>query len=150
DFDYRALLDTMADAVLACGTDWTVVYANAAVEGLLGWSAPALVGQSLEVIIPQRLREGHREGLARYLETRPPTSLGRPTRMPAVTRDGLEIEVELTISQAPGPDGQVLLLGSLRDLRDRVELESQLTLTRYLRATARAATHLGGAADIAQ
>ncbi len=145
EFDFHRLMETLADAVLACDAQGRVVYANGAVERLLGWSAADLIGLPLEqTIVPARLRAGHVAGVARFLQTGETHIFGRAVRLPALRRDGSEVEVELTLSHLRDGDGHELLIGALRDLADRVELERQVTLSRYLQATAQAASRLGG------
>jgi PAS domain S-box-containing protein len=124
--DYRSVLNGFADAVIAADEHGMIVFANAAAERLLGWDDGGLVGQPLVAIQPERLRDAHRGGFKRYLDTRVPRLLGRPVRVPALRRDGAEVDVELVISAHP-LDGQgELFVAALRDLRDRVELERQL------------------------
>ena len=124
--DYRSVLKGFADAVIAADEHGTIVFANTAAERLLGWDDGGLAGQPLVAIQPERLRDAHRGGFKRYLDTRVPQLLGRPVRLPALHRDGSEIDVELVISAHP-LDGQgELFVAALRDLRDRVELERQL------------------------
>lgn len=60
-------------------------------------------------------------------------------------RDGTELEIELTLA-APAPN---VFVASMRDLRDRVELERRLTVTKYMRAATRAAAKLTARLDLA-
>ncbi|HEU5116417.1 MAG TPA: PAS domain S-box protein, partial [Isosphaeraceae bacterium] len=147
EFDFRLLLETLPDAVLACNAAGRVVFANASVERLLGWSAAELVGHPLDLVIPERLREAHQQGLSRFLQTHQARIMGRAVRLSALNRDGQEVEIELTLSNVQA-DGEVLLIGSLRDMRERLELQRQTTLTQYLKVTARMATLLGDLVDL--
>jgi len=140
--DYRSVLYGFADAVVVADEHGRIVFANPAAERLLGWDDGGLVGQPLVAIQPERLREAHRNGFQRYLDSRVPQLLGRPVRVPALRRDGSEIDVELVISAHPLNGHGELFVAALRDLRDRVELERQLTVGRYLKAANRAAEQL--------
>src|SRR6266498_1097321 len=140
--DYRSVLYGFADAVVVADERGRIVFANPAAERLLGWDDGGLVGQPLVAIQPERLREAHRNGFQRYLDSRVPQLLGRPVRVPALRRDGSEIDVELVISAHPLNGHGELFVAALRDLRDRVELERQLTVGRYLKAANRAAEQL--------
>ncbi|HEX5502005.1 MAG TPA: PAS domain S-box protein, partial [Thermomicrobiales bacterium] len=145
--DYRRVLDGFADPVIAADATNRIVYCNAAAEALLGWPAGDLTGRPLTTIVPPRLRAAHGVGFARYFATRASTWLGRPMRVPALRRDGGEVDVELVLS-AVRADGGDLVVAALRDLRPRVELERQVTVTRYLRATAAAAARLTSRDDL--
>ncbi len=147
--DYRLVLDRLANAVVAADETGCIVYANAATERLLGWPAGELIGQSLGTIQPPRLRDVHLVGFRRYLETRTPKLIGGTVRVPALRRDGTEVEVELALAAVRTDEGagRELFVASLRDLSERIELERQITVTRYLRAAAGAAAKFSTGID---
>jgi PAS domain S-box-containing protein len=132
ELDCRQILDAFADAVVAADSDNRIVYANPAVERLLGWAVDDLVGRPLTTLIPERLHRLHLTGFHRFVTTGLPHVIGRPIRLPALRPDGTEVEIELTLSHFRHKDGD-LFLGSLRDIGDRVELERQLAVEEDLR-----------------
>lgn len=140
--DGGSLLEAIPDAVVVADMEARIVYANAAVERLLGWKAGELVGQPLHVIQPQRLHAAHDAGFSRYAATGRHTLFGTPVRVPARRADGSEIDIELNLSEIREPSGRRLAVGVLRDLTERVELERQLSILRYLRATSSATARL--------
>lgn len=125
---YRAVLDALGDATIVSDLDGRVAYANPAAQTLTGWQLDELAGQPLTLIMPERLRERHLAGFRRYVETRVPRMMGRAVRLPLLRRDGVEVEIELTLAKFPDD----LIIASLRDLRDRVELERQSELLALL------------------
>ncbi|CAA9552089.1 MAG: hypothetical protein AVDCRST_MAG19-904 [uncultured Thermomicrobiales bacterium] len=145
--DERLILDHLADPTVAVDAAGRIVYANRAVERLLGWQAEELLGRPLTSLQPARLHDQHRAGFARYLRTRVPKLIGGAVRVPALRRDGTEVDVELTISPVRLPGGGDLFVGTLRDLSGRIELERQIDVTRYLRASAAAAARLNQVHD---
>lgn len=140
------VLQALADPIVVADTSNRIVHVNAASERLLGWSAADLMGQPLTVIQPPRLRPAHLAAFDRYVETGIGHIIGRPINVPALHRDGTEIDVELMIGVTGEGDSR-LFVASLRDLRDRVELERQLAVARYLRATTDAAARLTSLLD---
>jgi len=146
--DYRLVFDSFADAVVAADSTGQILYANAAAEKLLGWPVEELVGRPLLTIIPPRLRAIHQAGFQRYLTTHISRLIGQPVRVPALRRDGTEADVELSLTAFRLEDGKDLFLAALRDLSERVELERQITITRYLRATTEAAAKLASRLDL--
>jgi len=147
ELDCRLILDTLADAVVVANAAGVILYANPMVHKLLGWPADELVGQPLIALIPERLRPAHDSGFQRYLSTRVPQLLGRAVRVPALRKDGSEAEVELSLG-ALEVSGREVFVASLRDVAERVELERQLHVGRYLRATAQAAAQLSSCHDL--
>lgn len=81
-------------------TDW-----NPAAEELLGYSYAVAVGCEIaELIIPAALRDAHRNGLRRFVETGESRILGRRLELPALRQDGSELTVELSIAKLPGAE----------------------------------------------
>ena len=131
--DTRRLLDGLGDAVVVADDDGVIVHLNHRAETLFGASRTDLVGRPLVTLVPERLRPRHLAGFRRYQETGAGRLVdGAPVRLPALRADGSEVEVELLLTSHVGDDGRRLLLGSLRDLADRVELERQRDIGRYL------------------
>jgi PAS domain S-box-containing protein len=145
--DFRDVIDRLADAVVAARGE-VIVYVNNAAEKMLGWPRGELVGQPLVTIVPERLRAAHLAGVARYRATRVPRLLGKPVRVPALARDGTEVDIELTISALVDTNGADFFVASMRDLRDRVELERQLALAERLRHATRAVASLVSRLDL--
>ena len=147
--DFRRVLDSFSDAVVAADSDGGIVYVNRAAEAMLGWPTGTLVGHTLVELVPERMRPEHSAGFGRYVKTREARLIGRPVRVPALCHSGQELDVELTLADLSGPDGD-LFVASLRDITERVELERQLTVTRYLSAAARASARLTSRLDLAE
>jgi len=141
-FDFAALLEAMPDAVVVADMRSRIVYANASVERLLGWAPGSLIGEHLHAIQPERLHEAHDTGFARYAATGERRLFGTPIRLPARGADGVEHDVELNLAEISGPNGERLVMGVIRDLSERVELERGLRVLRYLKATSAAAAQL--------
>lgn len=138
-FEFRGVLDALADPVVAASADHTIVYANRAVEDLLGWPPGELTGRPLVTIVPPRFRPAHVAAFTRFTETGERRVMGHPLRVPALARSGDEVDIDLALSAYTLPDGEPLVVASLRERTDRLELERQIEITHYLRATTRAA-----------
>ena len=146
--DSQRLLDGLADAVVVADENNRIVYVNASTEKLLGWPPGELVGRPLVTIVPERLREAHRAGFARYLATREGRLVGgRPAEVPALRADGREVTVELTLTAHGLDDGREVFVASLRDLSDRIALELERAVSRYLLTMREITTGLAAAGD---
>jgi PAS domain S-box-containing protein len=129
--DPAAALDALADGVVIADATSRIVAVNATAERMLGTVADNLVGRPLTDLMPDRYRQAHLEAFSRCLETGEPTVLGRPLRVPTLRADGSELPVDLLLSTFIH-DGQPHFLGALRDVRDRVELESRQAVSARL------------------
>ncbi len=89
----------VADAVITIDQASRVVYANAAVERILGYAAHELLGQPIALIIPPRLQAGHEHGLARYLTTGEHLLDWDGVELPARRKDGEECLLEIAIGE---------------------------------------------------
>jgi two-component system, cell cycle sensor histidine kinase and response regulator CckA len=120
---YRMLWESAPDAVVVLDETGRIQYANASTARTFGWESSQLVGKSIETLQPARLREAHRNGMARYLRTRQHTVDWRATPAVGLHRDGHEIPLEISFSHVE-VDGQHQFAGFLRDISARVEAEA--------------------------
>ena len=115
----RLVLETALDAVVVMKSDGILADWNDRAAGVFGWSREEAVGRTMaDLIIPERYREAHRNGLQRYLETGIGSVLGTRIEVAGLRKNGEEFPVELSIS--PVPDGKsILFVGCLRDITER-------------------------------
>jgi PAS domain S-box-containing protein len=132
---HRAILESALDAIVTMDHLGRITAFNPAAEQLFGYRCEEVMGRDMgEVIVPERLREAHRRGIARYLATEVPHVMGRRLEMPAMRRDGTEFPVELTITRIP-IGGPPAFTGTMRDITDRLEAEAQRQELQALRQT---------------
>lgn len=117
--NHAAVLDALADPVVASDAGNRLVYANAAAAALLGWAPGELIGRPLSDIIPPTYRARHEEAFERFIRTGIPHIIGHPIRVPALTRSGETVDIELTLAALRGEN--LLIVASLRDLGQRAE-----------------------------
>jgi PAS domain S-box-containing protein len=119
------ILDQAADAVICANHSGTIIRWNRASTALFGYSAEEALGQSVELIIPDHLRAGHRSGFDAAM-TRGVTKLqGRPTLTRALHKSGRRLYVEMSFAIVKG-DTESEVLGAVavaRDVTERVERE---------------------------
>jgi PAS domain S-box-containing protein len=127
---HRAMLDAALDCVVTMDHEGRVVDFNQAAERTFGYRADDAIGRDMaELIIPPELRERHRRGLARYLETNEATLLDRRIEITGAHADGTTFPVELTITRIDLP-GPPTFTGYLRDITDRKAAEAELKASR--------------------
>jgi PAS domain S-box-containing protein len=88
----------LADAVVISDPEGIIVFWNGAAASLFGWPAGDATGQSLDLIIPERLRPRHWHGYRRVMETGQTDYAGRLLEVPAVHRDGHTLSVAFTVT----------------------------------------------------
>jgi PAS domain S-box-containing protein len=127
---HQAMLDVALDCVITIDDRGRVVEFNPAAERTFGYTAAEAVGRDMaSLIVPPELRERHRQGFARYLETKVPSLLDRRVEITGMRADGSTFPIELTITRIDLP-GEAGFAGYLRDITDRKEAESELRASR--------------------
>jgi PAS domain S-box-containing protein len=126
----RAVIDSALDCVVIADAAGRVVEFNPAACRTFGYRREETVGRELaELIVPPELRDRHRDGLRRYLETGQARSLDRRLEIAGMRADRSTFPVELTITRVPVA-GPPVFAAYLRDLTERRRSESELRASR--------------------
>jgi PAS domain S-box-containing protein len=122
-----AILNAAFDCIVTMDGSGNIVEVNAATERTFGYSAAEMVGRELaEVMIPPGgLREDHRRGLQRYMDTGASRIVGHPVELTAMRADGTTFPVELAVTR-PDLPGPPLFCGYVRDVTERRRAEHAL------------------------
>lgn len=140
----RHALLALPEPLLVIDENGTLELVNKAAETLLGWDDGSLVGESLTVVIPERLRTAHWEGFRRWVRDGRSSVVGHPLRVPALRRDGSEIEVDLRIAEIEATSSSRRFIGTMHATgAEMVLLQDERTTNKHLRAVNRIATLLG-------
>lgn len=127
---YRSVVVSALDAVVMMDDKGDVVEFNPAAERIFGFSAAEAIGRQVsDLIIPPETRAAHRQGLARYLAEGTPRVIGRRVELVAQRKDGRQLPVELTVTDASAA-GRRLFVSHLRDLTEARALEAEMEQSR--------------------
>ncbi len=136
DARQRTILEAALDAVISMDRHARVTYVNSAFERTFGYRAEEVIGHDLaEKIVPPSLREAHRHGLSRYLETGQATILGLRIELSAMRADGTLFPAEVAVTRT-GMPGEAAFTAYVRDITDRQRAEQQLIASRARLVTA--------------
>jgi PAS domain S-box-containing protein len=119
----RAILGTVSDAVIAADRDGVITFWNPGAERIFGHAANEAVGQSLNLIIPERLRAAHWQGFFEVMRTgRSRYGTGDLLSVPGIRRDGRRISLEFTIVPLKDTEDPIIGMAAiLRDVTSRFE-----------------------------
>ena len=119
------IIDHVADAIISTDRSGAVIRWNHAATALFGYSAEEVLGQSVELIIPEHLRAAHWSGFDAAMARGATKLEGRPTLTRAIHKSGRRLYVEMTFAVVKG-DTESEVLGAVavaRDVTERVERE---------------------------
>lgn len=113
----RALLHDGPDAVIYADRDGVIRFWNPGAERIFGFTAGEAVGQSLDIIIPERLRQRHWDGYRHMMASgHSRYGAGDLLSVPAQTKAGAALSIQFTVAPVRGEDGS--LAGIVAVLRD--------------------------------
>ncbi|MGZ4708113.1 MAG: PAS domain S-box protein [Acidimicrobiales bacterium] len=136
------LVRDLADAVVICDPDGTIRFWNTAATHVFGWTADEATGASLDLIIPERLRDRHWAGYQRVMATGRTDYGGRLLEVPALHRDGHTISIAFTVSLLRrSPENAVTAIAAvIRDDTERRQERQRLRHEAHDRPTGTSAT----------
>ncbi len=125
---YRQIVERSPDAVIFGDTGGIIRLWNAGAQAIFGFTAEEAIGQSMDIIIPERLRTRHWEGYHKVMATGVSRyGSGEVLAVPAITKDGRTISIEFTIQMLKGPGGEILgPVATIRDVTKRFQREKEM------------------------
>ena len=121
---FAALLESAPDAIVIVDQNGRIVLANSQTEHLFGYTREELLGQPVEMLLPERFREAHRAHRAAYTNAPRTRPMGIGLELFGRRRDGSEFPTEISLSPVETPQG-MLVTSIIRDVTDRKVAEAE-------------------------
>jgi PAS domain S-box-containing protein len=125
DLRFELAVEASPTGMLLTDSQGRILLVNTEIERLLGWSRQELVGQSVEQLIPERMRANHRGLRAAFMQASSKRTMGHGRELWALRQDGSETPVEVGLTAIETDDGR-LVLCSVVDATARREAERAL------------------------
>ncbi|HEU5463790.1 MAG TPA: PAS domain-containing protein [Candidatus Binatia bacterium] len=127
NLDFAAFVDAAADAIIAAGADGRILLWNQAAARIFGYTADEALGQSLDLIIPERFRARHWDGYQRVMASGQTKYGSEVLRVPAEHRDGHSLSIAFTVTLLELPEGRGRAIAAImRDETARWNEEREL------------------------
>ena len=124
---YQQIVEGAQDAIIFADEEGIIRLWNSGAEAIFGYSVGEAMGETLDLIVPEKLREKHWEGYRKVMETGV-TKYGKELlTVPAIRSDGSRISLEFTIMLLKDTRGQPLGTAAImRDVTERWQREKEL------------------------
>lgn len=119
--EYRAVFEAAPDGILVVDRQGVVRDVNPAVEALFGYAREELLGEAVEMLLPEAFRTAHVEHRTRYVRNPHARPMGAGMELRARRRDGAEFPVEISLSPW-AHDGHQCVICMVRDITERKRL----------------------------
>ncbi|GAB7044776.1 MULTISPECIES: PAS domain S-box protein [Catenuloplanes] len=121
---FEEVLEAAPDAMIGVTDEGTITLVNAQAERLFGYQRDELVGQSVDILVPERHRGGHHHHRDRYFAHPRSRPMGAGAALAAVRKDGSEFPAEISLSSVTTDQGMIVTT-AIRDVTDRLIAQAE-------------------------
>jgi PAS domain S-box-containing protein len=126
EFLLADIVGISADAIICIDSDQKITLFNEGAEQIFGWREEEIIGKPLELLLPERVRDGHRAHVERFRNSpERARKMGQRREISGLRKNGEEFPAEAAISKASMGDSVVFSV-VLRDVTEQMELHKRL------------------------
>lgn len=119
---FRGLLESAPDGIVVVGPDAKIVVVNSQLERMFGYSREELLGQTVEILVPEKYKSVHVQYRDGYIHNPTLRPMGAGRILTGRKKDGTELPIEVSLSPLETEQGR-LIMSIIRDITDRRKSE---------------------------
>ena len=126
---FRSVVETAIDAIVTVDSNGRIIFWNQKAELMFGYKAAEVIGQPVAVIMPERFREAHQQGLNQAASRKKPKITGKILELVGRRKDTSEFPLELSLANWETKEG-IFFTAIIRDINERKQAEKELQAAR--------------------
>jgi len=123
---FKEVIEASKDAIIVINKSGRITLFNPSAEKMFGWTKSSVLGEHLDIILPNDFKTRHRENVSGFFSTgKPNAAIGKTLELVAVRKDGISFPIDLTLSLSEDKD-EPLVIAIIRDISERKKNEIAL------------------------
>jgi diguanylate cyclase len=127
---FHSLIESATDAIILADREGHIISWNRGAEFIFGYKEKEVLGEKLQIIIPEKYRDAHERGMNRYLSTQEPSVIGKTVELQGLRKGGTIFPLELSIATWK-EKGTIFFSSIIRDISERKEAEKKINQMVY-------------------
>jgi len=123
---FRRVLELAPDGIVVIGSDRKIQTENVQTEKLFGFTRDEMIGNGVEMLMPDRFRHNHHEHERKFIAEPKPIEMGAGKELFGKQKDGTEFPIEISLSPIQSDEEGTIVLATIRDITERKKVLAEL------------------------
>lgn len=131
ELKFQSVIESANDAIIVAGHTGLITQWNQGAERIFGHAKQEMIGENLQMIIPENYRKPHEDGMLRYYQFRMPHVIGKTIELEGLRKDGSVFPIEMSLGTWETEEG-VFFSSIIRDITERKQTDAKISSLVYL------------------
>ncbi len=121
-----AIIKTVGEGIIVIGQDSRIRFLNHEACDIFGYPEEELLGKNIEILVPEKYKKQHQEGMKRYVKNGEANIMGRRIELEGVRKDGTVFPLEIRLEEAIIGSRSRFITAAIRDITKRKQAQRAL------------------------